>query len=466
MHARDRNVMRHASLRLRLFGLILTPLVAMAVILGYWRFSVAQQTAEELFDRSLLSAALAISRDVAVSGGDLLSPTTRDLIRDSAGGEVFYHATGPEGSYVTGYSYPPIILSQGEDTLNAPRVFEASYRGEDVRVLQITERVTIGNFTGDATVKVWQRLADRNNFALQLAVRAAALIGALLATLGFVVWFGVALGLRPLLDLEQAIAARSPNDLSRIKRPVPVEARGIVKTLNHLLSQVSASIDAQKVFISDAAHQLRNPTAAVQSMAESVQDARTDQDRTQRIAEMVAAARSSARVAEQLLSLDRLKQPFAAIANEKFDLAELVRQVCTDLAPAVLSEGTEFEVSIPEAEILVAGDPVFLSEAVKNLIDNALKHAGAKLSAVKVSLSCQDDFALITVEDDGKGLSPEQEDVAFGRFSQLEPSEGSGLGLAIVSSVAERHGGTVSINPVDHGASLTISLPLELGSGP
>lgn len=453
--------MRRASLRLRLFGLILTPLVVMAVILGYWRFSVAQQTAEELFDRSLLSAALAISRDVAVSGGDALSPTTRDLIRDSAGGEVFYHATGPEGSYVTGYAYPPIGPILNDNTRNAQQAFEASYRGEGVRVLQFTERVTIGNFTGDTTVTVWQRLADRNDFAIQLGVRAVALIGALLVTLGFVVWFGVALGLRPLLDLEQAIAARSLNDLSRIKRPVPVEARGIVKTLNHLLAQVNASIDAQRVFISDAAHQLRNPTAAVQSMAESVQDARTPEDRNQRITEMVAAARSSARVAEQLLSLDRLKQPFEPAANKTFDLAELVRQACTDLAPVVLAENIDFEVDIPKGEVAVVGDPVFLSEAVKNLIDNALKHAGAELSFVKVSLLWQDDFAQITVEDDGKGLLPEQADVAFGRFTQLEPSEGSGLGLAIVSSVAERHGGTVSINSVDHGASLTVSIPLK-----
>ena len=61
--------MRRASLRLRLFAVILSPLLIMALILGFWRVTAAQQTAEELFDRSLLSVALAISRDVAVSGG-------------------------------------------------------------------------------------------------------------------------------------------------------------------------------------------------------------------------------------------------------------------------------------------------------------------------------------------------------------------------------------------------------------
>ena len=103
-----------ASLRLRLFALILIPLVLMAILLGIWRIQVAQRTSEELFDRTLLSAALAISRDVAVSGGDLLSFSTRDMVRDASGGEVFYHATGPGGSYMTGYAYPPLSTGSKE----------------------------------------------------------------------------------------------------------------------------------------------------------------------------------------------------------------------------------------------------------------------------------------------------------------------------------------------------------------
>ncbi|SLN35557.1 Sensor protein QseC [Falsiruegeria litorea R37] len=451
--------MRRASLRLRLFAVILTPLLAMALIVGFWRVTVAQQTAQELFDRSLLSAALAISRDVAVSEGDVLSLTTRDLIGDAAGGEVFYHATGPGGIYVTGYAYPPTGGEKPRPALNTPHLFQAIYRDEEVRVLQVTERLTIDTMTGDTTVTVWQRLTDRNQLATQLAIRAAALIGVLLATLALVVWFGVGLGLRPLLDLEEAIAVRSPDDLSRIKRPVPIEANGIVRTLNRLLGQVEASIDAHQAFISDAAHQLRNPAAAVQSMAESVRDARSETDRNQRISELIAAARSSARVADQLLSLDRLQHPLRPAAQQSFDLTLLVRQTCADMGPIVLKEDIDFGVSVPDAPVVVQGDPLFVTEAIKNLIDNALKHGGKTLSVIKVALTCHDGIAQITVEDNGKGLIPEQADAAFRRFSQIEPSEGSGLGLAIVSSVAERHGGHLSINRVLRGASLTLSLP-------
>lgn len=256
------------SLRLRLFALILTPLVLMSLALGYWRFVSAQETAEELFDNNLMSAALAISRDVAVSGGDALLPSTRDMIQDAAGGELFYHVTAPDGIYVTGYAYPPIPQSSNDAERKTPHFSVATYREEPVRVLQISERISIENLSGVATVTVWQRLAERQAFAAQLALRTAFLIAILLVTLALVIWFGVARGLRPLLNLQDAISMRSPDDLSRIKRKVPEEVQGIVDTLNRLFRQVETSIEAHQVFISDAAHQLRNPAAAVHALAD------------------------------------------------------------------------------------------------------------------------------------------------------------------------------------------------------
>lgn len=450
---------RTTSLRLRLFALILIPLVLMALLLGFWRVSVAQRTAEELFDRSLLAAALAISRDAAVSGGDLLQPLARELIHDASGGEVFYHATGPGGTYVTGYAYPP-NLDHVPDDPYAPFFSFGSYRDEDVRVLRITERITIQNLTGDTTVTVWQRLADRNAFANQLAVRAAMALGALLVTLALVVWFGVARGLRPLIDLQQAIAARSPGDLSQIKRPVPIETQGIVSTLNRLFSKLETTINAHQTFISDASHQLRNPVAAVQSMAESVRDAPTPAERDKRIDELVVAARSSARVTHQLLSMDRLHHQHTQTAFERINLSELVQNASADMGPFVLSRGVEFELDTPDTPLFIKGDAVFLTEAVKNLIDNALQHGGDVLGEVKVTLSNQKDRAIVTVSDDGKGLSPDHRDAAFGRFSQVGPSNGSGLGLAIVASVAEQHNGSLEIDDVAKGASLSLSLPI------
>lgn len=445
------------SLRQRLFALVLVPLMLMGLVLGYWRVAVAQNTAEKFFDRSLLSAALAISRDVAISGGDVLLPSTSALIHDATGGEVFYHATGPSGVYVTGYAYPP-HGAISEIDLDTPHYFQAEYRDEAVRVLKIVERVTSDGVSGNATVTVWQRLSDRSRFATQLAFRAAGLIGGLLLTLALVVWFGVAHGLRPLLDLQQAIEVRSPDDLSQIRRPIPREAQGIVRTLNRLFAKVQDSMTAQQVFISNAAHQLRNPAASVLSMAESLRDAENPKDQHQRIEDLVVAARASTRVTEQLLSMDRLRQPMPDSHRTQFDLAGLLRSIGADVGPEVLSRDIGFELVSPDHPVAMTGDQVFIAEAIKNMIDNALKHGGHKLSFIVVRLREDGNKALITVYDDGKGLTPEESELALERFSQVEPSQGSGLGLAIAAAVAERHGGKLVIDPVEKGASLTLSI--------
>ena len=96
------------SLRTRLILIILTPLMLISLGLGYLAFDDAQDRANDRFDRSLLSTALAISRDTALSGGDALSTSTRDLLRDTSGGPVFYHVYAPNGFYITGYATPPV----------------------------------------------------------------------------------------------------------------------------------------------------------------------------------------------------------------------------------------------------------------------------------------------------------------------------------------------------------------------
>lgn len=449
------------SLRQRLFVLILFPLVLMAAVLGYWRYSVALQTADELFERSLLASALAISRDVAISNGDLLLPETRRLIRDAAGEEFFYHVTGPAKSYVTGYAYPPVVPSMLKSEPGKPIYFEGRYRGERVHVVRLTEYGDSGFLSGDSTVTVWQGASVRGNFARRLAFRAAALIGVLLLTLAVVVWFGVQTGLRPLLDLQAAIAARSPNDLSTIKRAIPLEAQGIVATLNRLFEQLVSTLNAHQTFISDASHQLRNPAAAVLSMAEAVRDAGTEVERDKRLKELTNAARASSRVTDQLLSLDRLRQSSWSVNRELLDLNALSKSVCSDLAAPILSQGLDFEFSPYTVDLVIYADKFFVSEAIKNLVDNAVKHGGESLRVIKVITSIEQGQACVSVLDDGIGLKPADQEKAFSRFGQLEPSSGSGLGLAIAHSVAEEHGGLLSVKAVEQGAYITLALPLS-----
>ena len=449
-----------ASLRLRLLLLLLGPLIVLSVALGYWRYAVALDTAETLFDRTLLATALAISRDVAVSGGDALLPSTLDLMRDASGGEVFYHVTGPGGIYVTGYAYPPVSPRIGVSDPPRTEYFEAVYRGEPVRVVRIIEDVAL-DAPGASIVTVWQNMRDRNLLARQSAQRAAGLMGALLAALAILVWFGVDIGLRPLRNLQDAIKARSPEDMSPIRRAVPQEVRGLVATLNQLFGLVERSITAHQAFISDAAHQLRNPAAAVLSMAEATRDATSDGERRRRSEEVVDAARATSRIAEQLLSLDRLRQEGLELRKESFDLGEVARDLCAPLAADALAAGIDFEFAMNGPAPEIRGDRVLIAEALKNLVENARLHGGPDLSRIQVEIAHRNGLAEVTVSNDGAVLTPDDEALVFSRFGQKSPGSGSGLGLSIVRSVAERHGGGLRVNDVATGASLTLSLASE-----
>lgn len=446
------------SLRMRVFLLILVPLLFVSCLLGFWRFEAAKRTAEELFDRTLLAAGLAIARDVAISEGDAISQRSRSIISDAGGGEIFYHVTGPGGIYVTGYAYPPVPVSKSAN--HDPSYYMASYRGELVRVLRMSETTNIGNLNGETVVTIWQRASDRRAFAVALALRAAALISALMVALAVVVWFGVQIGLKPLRGLQEAIALRSPEDLRRIRRPVPEEVSGIVATLNRLLGQVEQSIVMHQAFISDAAHQLRNPASALLSLAEALREAKTEKDRVQLQSELVTAARKSARLAEQLLSLERLRYDGPAKLIS-LDLNAVVKQTCETVAPEILSRDLAFSFDAAQEALLIEADETLLSEAVKNLIDNALQHGGPHLGTIAVQTERVEANAVLKVMDDGRGLPPELADVAFRRFGQIEPGSGSGLGLAIVQDIVLRHSGTIEIMPSSRGTEIKITLPIK-----
>ena len=445
------------SLRVRLLVLILTPLALIAGLMGYWRYAAALRTAEELFDRSLLAAALAVSRDVAVSGGDALSASTRDLIAAASGGQIFYHVEGPDRAYLTGYAYPPIPPASLPRIESEPLTYAARHQGTEVVVLRIHEHMQPEVPQGLATVTVWQRRTDRQNFATSLARQSAVLIISLVMTVALIIWFGVNRGLKPLLELEDAIAARSPDDLSQIRRRVPREVRGIVKTLNELFEQVGRAIEARDVFLSNAAHQLRNPVAGMLALAEAAETAQSDQERADRIADLKVAAERTARLTTQMLALERIRGAVPE-RSERIDLNALTAAVAFRNAERALNAETEFAFHEAPTEVTIPGNGLMLEEALENLIDNALKHGGPGLSRIELSVQRQGDKIALTVSNNGRGMSPEEIPVALERFSQARPSEGSGLGLAIVAEVAAAHSGTVAFSESDNGVSVSILL--------
>ena len=444
---------RAPSLRLRLTAIILVPVMMIAGLAGLWQLDNARKTAADVFDRSLLSAALAVANDVAFSGGD-------DILASTSGGSVFYHVYAPDGVIVAGYATPPVGIPQTRNEAAVPTYFDAIYQGRDVSGVRIQTRTEIEGFTGIFTTTVWQDQNVRATFVRDLVLRSFIVISGLITALALTVWFGIHHGLRPLTALEEAIEARSTDELSPIRRAVPAEVEGIVETLNRLFSQVSRSMTAQSEFIADAAHQLRNPIAGVLSLAEAVVQAPDDKAARSRADDLLRAARHTAELGSKLLMLERAEALSPPSAKDRIDLAGTLPgwvNSLKQLTPPSVRVALRVDPNLPD----ITGDETMLREALANLIDNAISHGGPDVSLISITVDLSDDIVRLIVEDDGIGIAASDRNRALERFSRLSETSSSGLGLSIVQAIATAHMGSFRLGQGKKGVRAEICLPIK-----
>lgn len=437
------------SLRIRLLVLILVPLFLAASIGVAWQYRNSSQLAEKVFDQKLSIMALAIYRDLLVTNGERLSPATKALFEDAADSQFFYHVRGPDGGFVTGYSPPPLRPLDRDLTLNTPTLFTSIHRGQPVQVVQLMERATIDGLEGPVQVSVWQDLQQRQALAANLAIQSGLTALLLISTVCLVVVFGIRIGLKPLSSVEQAISIRSSTDLRPIKRNVPVEVSHIVRRLNKLFRDVTEEQASRVRFISNAAHQLRNPIAAIQSLAEVAQDAPNLSEAQKRNRELVTASRSLVRLTEQLLSYERIRNSPVHKQIHEFD--GFISRILSAQISKVVNSKVELSFSGKCENTVIEIDSLLIEQAVLNIIDNALVHGGDKLKNITVSTKNDTDYVYLSVCNNGLSIPASSRHHLFERFEQGQPSakqnrEGAGLGLAIVKEICMLHQADISVS--------------------
>ena len=446
------------SLRLRLLVLILIPLIVISMAAVYWRFEAARKTAENIFDRNLIMLCLAVSRDVANSGGDTLSQTTTNLLRNASGGDVYYHVYGPDGSFITGYSSPPVVRNTLPMAFDEPMVFNATHLGRPIRAARLAENVSIGGISGTSVVTVWQPLEPRQMFANRMAGQAAILAAFIVLSVAALVFFGIRFGLRPLQELEAAITKRSNLDLTPIERKIPVEAHGIVSRLNSLFTQLNEANRSKENLISNTAHQLRNPIAALQSMAYAIVTAKTEADTKARASELLNETRRVARLTDQMLSYERIKG--AGHKLRHLDLHSVMDQLIAPSAVKALQQDVVFEFNPAQGPAMVEINDILLQEAIFNIVANALEHGGEKLSQIVIETKLGQNCVDIVIKNDGIEVPISVQATIFDRFAQSNESNGVGLGLAIVHEIMSVHKGSVSLIQ-NKSVTFVLSLPLQ-----
>lgn len=288
----------------------------------------------------------------------------------------------------------------------------------------------------------------RDEEALEIATRAVLPLGIILPLLIGFIYLSVRRGLKPLDDLAADVSIRSPENLSPVSTGnAPAEAQPLIGALNRLLARVAATLENERRFTADAAHELRTPLAALKIHAQVAQASDPPETTRASLDKVIAGVDRTTRLVEQLLRLARL-DPIDHLAQpQQIDLAQLVAAAVADAADSAAAGARTLVASLPDTPLGVFGDKDLLAAALRNLIDNALRYT-APGSTITVTVRNDDRCPELSVSDDGPGV-PACELPRLGErfFRGSDPGgEGSGLGLAIVRRIADLHGATLDFS--------------------
>ncbi len=451
--------MQPASLRAQLLRRLLPALLALLLAGAATAYWVAWRSATKAYDRALFDTTLAIAEQLRMVDGKAqlpLTPQARAVLLTDKFDQIFYAVHGPDNELLDGEPDLPM------PHLDSPRTkgsegryyFDGFIEQKPVRVAALHIELN-----GQAmTVLAGETMVKRN--ALVREIILGMLLPELLLTLVSisVVWFGIRSSLQPLTELRQELAGRSQADLSPVRVDVPEEIQPVVTEINELLLRLEHSLGSQRNFVSDAAHQLRTPIAALQAQVDAALSESAPESRSQ-LEGILAAAHRLSHLIAQMLALARA-EPSLAQTQPEISLEEVVLHAAEIWLPMAIRK--QIDLGFELAPTFVRGNTLLLQEMLGNLLDNALRYT-PEGGTITVSCEQRAGAAWLRVEDSGKGIALDQCAKVFERFYQPPGSlsDGNGLGLAIVREIARQHGGTAEAmqSPRLGGAQLTVTLP-------
>ncbi len=312
-------------------------------------------------------------------------------------------------------------------------------------------------------VVVGATLSDRHEALDRLLVLFAIGGPVALASSSLAGWWLAGAALRPVERMRAEAAAISASEPDR-RLPVPAtgdELSRLATTLNAMLGRLEESLTHERRFVDDASHELRTPLTLLKGELDlALSRPRTPAELQTILGRASEETNRLAHLAEDLLVLSRAAGGRVPVVRAEVGLRDVVESACAPYRAR--AQKTDVDLRVDGPDLLVLLDPVRLRQALENLVENGLRHAGAG-GFVSVSASRKDSIVRIRVEDSGGGFPPDILDHAFEPFTR-GPNEdnhrsGAGLGLAIVRAVAEAHDGSARIeNAVGGGACVELVL--------
>ncbi|MFO7748242.1 MAG: sensor histidine kinase N-terminal domain-containing protein [Orrella sp.] len=448
--------MRRRSLLGEILDWMLAPLFLlwpMSVVITY---VVAQDIANTPYDRSLNNALAILSHQIEWPTGEqvpklsLTAPARIALrTRDSEG--VFWKAQLVDGTVLSGDQALPSPSQPAELVLNKTYFEDRTLGGYEVRLAyQWLENPNSADLV-NPNQRVLLIVAEgrENRLALANAIIKGVIIPQFLVLpiAALLIWFGLSRGVAPINKLQKRLRGRKPDDLSAIENhATPSEIAPLVNAMNDLLLRLAHNVQAQRRFVADAAHQLKTPLAGLRSQAELALKAAPNDAVAENLRKIVAGTTRATRLINQLLLMASAEHP-ETVEGEIVDLNELSREVTEQWVPQALDAGIDLGFEGVDQPAWIKGHALLLTEALNNIIDNALRYAPIH-SQVTVSVRLLGSTVELAVQDNGPGIGIEERERIFDRFYRVlgTQTHGSGLGLAIVKEIAQRHHATITVS--------------------
>jgi len=441
---------RH-SLRTRLLAWLLAAIVVATLAQAGLAYTTALSQADVIFDRHLQKMAAALASGAAL--GSL--PPNEEVSDDRASEDFVVQMWNARGD--------PIFRSAAHQKLRQPaRPGFSLVHALDGREYRVYAQASPG-----LTLLVAQDMDARRDMARTLALRTILPTLPMTPLLALIAWLVVSRSLAPVARLRAQMAARKVDELAPLNgRGLPAEIQPLIQELNLLFERLRQAFDSQRVFVADAAHELRSPLAALKIQLQGLQRAGDDPTRELAVKRLAAGIDRAGHLVDQMLVLARQEASVAeGVALESLDLAQPGFLALSDTLAS--AQARQIDLGVHRAEsVVVAGNAESLRILVRNLLDNGVKYTPAG-GTVDLSVHATPEGALVTVEDSGPGIPEKDRARALDRFYRVvngAGATGSGLGLAIVKSIADMHGATIALDDSQRLGGLRVRVSFGLRS--
>jgi two-component system OmpR family sensor kinase/two-component system sensor histidine kinase QseC len=420
------------SLRVRLLLSLLAMLAVAAALLGVVTYRNVLAETESLFDYQLRQMALTL-RDQGEIPADQASPLTDEQL------DFVVQIWTVDGRSIYASRRHPALPARALLGFATVRAGEQRWR-------------TFSVATRDKVIQVAQPVQIRERLAADAALRSIVPLLGLAPLMALAVWWLAARALSPLKRVAAGVRARDEQSLQPLAtQGLPDEVAPLVQALNALLQRLGDSLDTQRAFVADAAHELRSPLTALKLQLQLLRRAPDEGARAAAIEGLAGGIDRAARLVEQLLTLARSEPGAPPLARERIELGELARTVLADLHAYARSRGSELVLEA-DAPVEIEGERSALAALLRNLVDNALRYSPPGSRTI-VRVAREGDSALLQVDDAGPGIPPVERERVFDRFYRRASGgvQGCGLGLAFVRRVAARHGAMLALGAAPAG---------------